>query len=135
MTRTVLSLAAAGEAATGLVLLAYPPIVVRLLFGAEVAGAGMVVSRFAGVALVALGIACWPGGASAHALCGMLTYSALATLYFLWLGVGGEWVGKLLWPAVAAHGVLTILLLWAWFNPPKTTAAKGPISQDSTTTQ
>ena len=53
--KTLLALAAVGEAATGLVLLAYPPIVVRLLFGAEIAGAGIVMSRVAGISLIALG--------------------------------------------------------------------------------
>jgi hypothetical protein len=38
----LLAVAAAGETATGLVLLVYPPIVIRLLFGAEIAGAGIV---------------------------------------------------------------------------------------------
>jgi hypothetical protein len=26
------------------------------------------------------------------------------------LGINGEWVGKLLWPAVVAHAVVTVLL-------------------------
>ena len=58
--RIVLALAAAAEAATGLVLFAYPPIVVRLLFGAEISGAGELVSRVLGIALIGLGVACWP---------------------------------------------------------------------------
>ncbi len=33
---------------------------------------------------------------------------ALATLYLLFLGVGGESVGPLLWPAGGVHAVLTI---------------------------
>jgi hypothetical protein len=44
-----------------LVLLVYPLIVVHLLFGAEIAGTGLAVCRFAGIALIALGLACWPG--------------------------------------------------------------------------
>jgi hypothetical protein len=70
-----------------------------------------------GIALVALGIACWPGR---PALCGMLTYSVLATLYLLYLAIRGQWVGPLLWPAVAAHAVLTILLARAWLMSPNT---------------
>jgi hypothetical protein len=69
--KKLLALAAAGEAAFGLVLLVYPPIVVRLLFNAEIAGAGMVMSRVAGIALIALGVACWPG--SGTGALGMLT--------------------------------------------------------------
>jgi len=110
----LLALAAAGEAATGLVVLAYPPIVVRLLFGAEIAGAGVVISRLAGICLIALGLACWPGsdaGSSlTRALRAMLCYSLLATLYLASLGIRGEWVGSLLWPAVAIHGILSALL-------------------------
>jgi Na+-driven multidrug efflux pump len=123
--KNLLALAAAGEAATGLVLLVYPPIVVKLLFGAEIAGAGVVLSRIAGISLIALGLACWPGRVAARApLCGMLTYSSLATLYLFYLGLGGDWSGKLLWPAIAVHAVLTIFLAWAWFNERKTTEAK-----------
>ena len=82
--KKVLALAATGEAALGLVLLAYPPIVVRLLFGADIAGAGIVMSRIAGIALIALGVACWP---DSTALAGMLTYSAAVTLYLIYLGL------------------------------------------------
>ncbi len=105
--KKMLTLAATGEAAMGLVLLVYPPIVVRLLFGADIAGAGIVMSRIAGIALIALGVGCWPGNT---ALCGMLTYGALAALYLIYIGLAGEWVGSLLWPAVAIHAILTFLL-------------------------
>jgi hypothetical protein len=58
--KKLLLLAAVGEAVTGLVLVVYPQIVVRLLFGAEIAGPGMVMSWVTGIALIALGLACWP---------------------------------------------------------------------------
>jgi hypothetical protein len=118
--KTLLALAALGEAGTGLVLLIYPSIVVRLLFAAEIAGPGVVMSRIAGISLIALGIACWPGRVATWALCGMLTYSLLAMLYLIYLGLGGQWPGILLWPAVAVHAVLTILLARAWLNERKT---------------
>jgi hypothetical protein len=38
MKKYVLALAALAEASTGVILVAYPPIVVRLLFGAEISG-------------------------------------------------------------------------------------------------
>ena len=112
--KKMLVVAAAGEAAFGVVLLMYPPIAVRLLFGAEIAGTGIVMSRVAGIALIALGVACWPGSATgsspSRALRAMLCYSLLATLYLAYLGIRGEWVGSLLWPAVAIHAILTFLL-------------------------
>jgi uncharacterized membrane protein len=110
--KRVLILAAAGEAALGLVLLVYPSIVVRLLFGADIAGAGIVMCRIAGIALIALGGACRPGSP----LVGMLTYSSVVALYLIYLGLAGEWVGSPLWPAVAIHTILTFLLARAWLK-------------------
>jgi len=122
--KKVLALAATSEAAMGLVLLVYPPIVVRLLFGSEIAGAGVVISRIAGISLVALGLACWPGSDGdsglTRALRGMLCYSLLATLFLAYLGIGGEWVGILLWPAVALHVMLTFLLAGSWLKDQQT---------------
>jgi hypothetical protein len=115
MRNRLLAVAAAGEAGTGLVLLVYPPIVVKLLFGADVTGIGAVTSRFAGVALIALGVACWPCRSASYALSGMLTYSSLATLGLLYLALAG-YGGPLLWPAVVLHAVLTLLLARAWFT-------------------
>jgi len=79
MKSRLLAVAAAAEALTGLVLIVYPPLVIKLLFAAEIAGIGVVISRFAGLALTVLGVACWPYGSAPRALCGMLTYSSLAT--------------------------------------------------------
>jgi len=68
MKNTILALSAAAEAGTGLLLLAWPPIVVRLLFGAEISGAGFIMSRIAGIALIGLGVSCWPGNSAVQAL-------------------------------------------------------------------
>src|SRR5437867_1386654 len=111
--KNLLTFAAVGEAAMGLALLVYPPIVIRLLFGAEIAGAGMVISRIAGIALIALGVACWPGRTT---LCGMLTYSALSAAYLAYVGIRGDWSVPLLWPAVVLHAALALLLARAWFK-------------------
>ena len=111
--KKLLTLAAIGETATGLALLIVPSLVVRLLFDAEIVGVGVVMSRLVGIALIGLGVACWPG----PPLFGMLTYSALATLYLSYLGIQGDWVGPLLWPAVVLHAVLTLLLVKAWSKP------------------
>jgi hypothetical protein len=116
----LLTLTAVIEAATGLALMAVPSVVVRLLLGADISGASLPLGRVAGIALLSLGMACWPGrdptGNMAPALRAMLTYNSLATLYLLCLGIGGEWVGPLLWPAVVTHAVLTLLLGRAWIT-------------------
>jgi hypothetical protein len=116
MKNRVLAIAAVAEAATGMALLIFPSLVGRLLLGADLAGVANPVARVAGIALLALGVACLP---SCTALCGMLTYSLLATPYLLYLAIRSEWVGPLLWPAVLLHVILTILLARAWFQSRK----------------
>lgn len=46
----------------------------------------------------------------------MLTYSVLAAVYLLALGLGGALGGTLLWPAMIAHAVLSALLARAWLR-------------------
>jgi hypothetical protein len=106
--KKVLIFAALGEAATGLALLIVPSLVGQLLLGEELSGVAIPVARVAGIALIALGIACWPGPPRI----GMLTYSTLATLYLGYLGFAGGSSGILLWPAVVLHVILTALLTW-----------------------
>ena len=96
--KKVLVLAAVSEAATGLALLIVPSLVGRLLLDVELAGASIPVARVLGIALIALGVACWLGTPRV----GMLAYSAVVTLYLLYLGVRGEWVEPLLSPAICA---------------------------------
>jgi hypothetical protein len=98
------------EEATGLALLMVPALVGNVLIGSPLDRMGISLARFAGIALIALGVACWPGTPR----CGMLTYNALATVYFLYLAICGEWVGVLVWPVIVLHGVLTLLLCRAW---------------------
>jgi hypothetical protein len=126
--RKVLALAAVGEAATGLMLIAYPPLVVRLLCGLEVSGSGIILSRIFGISLISLGLACWPANGSSQPLLGMLTYTALATVYLVVFGLGGS-AGILLWPAVVLHAVLTVLLGGAWVKQRKTPARVGAYSK------
>jgi hypothetical protein len=118
----LLALAAAIEAGTGVALMVDPPLVTQLLLGAEVSGAAIAVARVAGVGLLSLGLACWPGidaGDAARPRRALLTFNVLITLYLLFLGIRGEWVGRLLWPAVVLHAVLTVLLARAWFQARK----------------
>jgi len=104
--KRVLFLAAVGEGATGVALLFIPSLVGRLLLGVELTGVTLPVARVAGIALVSLSIACWPG----TPLIGMLTYSTAVTLYLAYVGFAGGLSGALLWPAVVLHVILTALL-------------------------
>jgi hypothetical protein len=108
--KKVLIVAAVAETVTGLALLIVPSLVGQLLLGEQLTGVAVPVARVAGIALLALGIACWPG----PPLVGMLIYSAVITLYLAYLGFVGGFAGVFLWPAVALHAVLSALLGRAW---------------------
>ena len=114
--KSALIFAAVGEAATGFALLIVPSLVGQLLLGEELIGVAVPVARVAGMALIAFGIACWPG----TPLIGMLTYSAAVTLYLTYLGFAGGLSGILLWPAVILHVILTALLIRATTNDKRT---------------
>jgi hypothetical protein len=105
--KPVLVLAAVAEAATGAALLVVPSLVGRLLLGEELAGVAVTVARVAGIALIALGIACWPGPPRV----GMLAYGAAVTIFLAYVGLSGRG-GVLLWTAVVLHAILTALLAW-----------------------
>ncbi|MBK7954139.1 MAG: hypothetical protein IPK02_09360 [Candidatus Accumulibacter sp.] len=104
-----LTFAAIGEVATGLTLLVVPSLVGRWLFGEDLTGVALPIARVAGIALIGLGVACWPG----TPLVGMLIYSAAVTLYLAYLGLADGLTGLLLWPAVVLHASLTALLTLA----------------------
>jgi len=126
-----LAFAALAEAATGVALIVVPSLVARLLLGTELSGVAVAVGRVAGISLLSLGFACWPGKEPTRAaFCGMATYGLFVTLYLLYLGIRGEWVGSLLWPAVALHAVLTLLLARAWFSA-RSAVTKQPIAGDT----
>ena len=110
--KRVLVIAAISEAATGLALLLVPSLVGHLLFGVELTDSALTVARVTGIALISLGVACWPG----TPLVGMLTYSAAVTLYLAYVGLAGGSTGILLWPAVVLHVILTALLIRAAKN-------------------
>ena len=114
--KRVLIFAAIGEAGTGLALLLFPSLVGLLLLGKELTGIAIPVARVAGIALIALGITCWPG----TPLAGMLTYSAAVTLYLAYVGFVGGLTGILLWPAVVLHLILTALLTQASISDKET---------------
>jgi hypothetical protein len=115
--RGVLAFAAVGEAATGLALLIAPSLVGQLLLGSDLTGIAVPVARVAGIALISLGVACWPGTPRV----GMLVYSAVMTAYLAYLGFAGM-NGRLLWPAVVLHAILTLLLARALARGKETTA-------------
>ena len=80
-------------------------------------------------ALLALGLACWPSGqrtgSGSPAFRAMLIYNVLIALYLGYLGTAGHLAGMLLWPGVALHIVVALLLARTWHDERRTRATIG----------
>jgi hypothetical protein len=110
----LLTLTALIELLTGLALIVVPTVVVRLLLGGEISGAAIPLGRVAGVALLALGVACWlasydenscvaRGVASA-----MVIYNLGVVLVLGAAGIQSRPIGIALWPAVILHAAMGV---------------------------
>jgi hypothetical protein len=114
----MLLVAAIEPAATGIILLISPALFGWLVLGSDLFEAGQTLGRLAGIVLISLTTACWPPRAPASAplaaVHALLVYNLLATIFLIYVGVGGRVVGLLLWPAVVLHAILTMLIIRAW---------------------
>jgi hypothetical protein len=90
-TKTLVTLAAGLEVATGVALSLSPTLVVRVLFGADLSDGGVAVGRVGGFALLSLAIACWPHkDAFAPATRALFLFNLLAALNLGYFKVGGS---------------------------------------------
>ncbi len=116
--RKVLAFSAVAEIGTGVAFMIDPALVVTLLLGTDVTGAGIPLGRCFGIALVALGVACWPSrkpaASTGSAQRAMLVYNALIAAFLGWLGIAAHMGGLLLWPAVVLHAGVALLLASAY---------------------
>lgn len=114
----ILAFAAAVELCTGLALASVPATIAPLILGAALSNDGTLICRLLGVALLALGLACWPphlqADSGSPAFRAMVLYNALIALYLTYVGALGHVSGLFLWPIVALHGAVALLLLWTW---------------------
>jgi hypothetical protein len=103
------------ELLAGLSLLLLPGLSLDLLLGAvNPAPEALGLSRFAGVALIAIGVMCHSGTVgpvSWWMLAGMLVYNAGAAAVLGYIGANLGLSGPLLWPAVILHAGLTMWVL------------------------
>lgn len=111
--RGLVALATGLEAITGVARMLAPGVLVALLLGGAPADAGIAVGRVAGIALLALGLACWPGCDLRAASRGLLVCNLPAAVYSGYIAVSGVVSGILWWPAFGAHTLLAMLLAFA----------------------
>ena len=109
--KRLLAFTSLAEGGFGLLLLSAPAVILKLLFNLDMDSAGDITARLAGLAITALAVACWPEEGASCPYYGMLTWSVLAALGLVLIGLAGH-AGILLWPGVVVHGTLSVLFLW-----------------------
>ena len=113
-TRVVMRLGVAIELIIGFTLLVIPDVVIRALIAADGGTTSTIVGRVLGGALIGLGIA----GASARGrtperpiVLAYVVYNVSTAAVLAAAGVAGTASGILLWPVVAVHALLALVLL------------------------
>jgi Kef-type K+ transport system membrane component KefB len=115
VTKNLLIVTAILETATGVALMASPPVPVSLLLGASLdTPGGLSVARVAAAALLSLGVACWlarddgqsrPGRA---VIAAMLVYDIAVAAVLAYAALGFGATGVALWPVVVLHTALAV---------------------------
>ena len=115
MKKTLLIVTALIEAGAGVALLGCPSAAVKLLLGSPLdTAAAETLGRVAGVALFALGVACWlaSGDARSRAARGlvaaMLVYNFGVAVLLAVAGIQSQTMGLALWPAVILHAGMAV---------------------------
>lgn len=108
--RRLLTITALIEVATGLAILAAPSSVSQILLGAALeTPASLVVARVAGLALLALGLACWvarrdhASRAAYGLIVSMLIYNAGVSTLLTYVSLGEGLSGPGTWPVIVGH--------------------------------
>jgi hypothetical protein len=112
--KNLLAVSGVLEVATGLSLVLFPSTIAALLLGAPLdAALGLTVARVAGVALLALGAACWFARLHGHTpvakgiVEAMLLYNVGIVAVFGYSAVVSGVSGIGLWPVVVTHVAMT----------------------------
>jgi len=123
--KNLLTLEAVIEVGAGLGMVVLPSLLVTLLLGSSLATpVALTVARVAGVALLALGIACWLArhdgqSRAARGLLGaMVVYNAGVFMVLAYAGIalGLQSIG--LWPVVVVHAAMTVWCVMGLVNKP-----------------
>lgn len=117
-TKTLLTISASIELATGIAVIASPRIVAAVLFAPELTPSGVAIARVGGCGLVSLAMACWPRGACLpgerdheQPIRALFLYNLLAACYLGYLELSGDFASPFLLPAAALHTILALLFI------------------------
>ena len=111
--KTLLSVKFFVEVAAGLALLLVPSVAVSLVLGVPLEGSGgLILARFGGVVLLALGVACWrarnhsESRGAIRLVIALLVYDVSVVVLLLTARLAAHMSGIALWPAVFLHSGL-----------------------------
>ncbi|MNF82110.1 hypothetical protein D3C85_1299930 [compost metagenome] len=111
--RNITAVGVFAEIATGMGLFLVPSTLSTYLLGISGDDSFMLICRFFGISLMALGIACWRSERGSPGFLALLAYNVSAALYIAYVGLFLT-NAPLLWPAVGFHFVMSIFLIRAW---------------------
>ena len=133
--KNLLTVTAAIELGAGLVMVVLPALAAASLFGSELSTpVALVMARMAGVAPLALGVACWlarTNGQSraARGLAGAMgVYNAGVVALLVYAAMGLGLSGILLWPAVLLHAAMTLWCVMCLRQKPAKTIGHADLS-------
>ena len=136
--RQILVFSAAAEAGTGIAPMIAPSVVIPLLIRENTTDLAIWLGRFVGIALLSLGMACWPErhrlDVYARRIPRMLAYNTLVALLFAYYRCGRARGRPVVWPAAVLHVVIA-LLLWMRRCDARRTARAEAISAATSATR
>jgi hypothetical protein len=113
--KNLLTVTAVIELGAGLAFVILPSAAVTLLLGPSLdITAALTLARLAGVALIALGVACWfarldvQSSAARGLVGGMVVYNLGAVVILGTAGIRSQTVAVALWPAVVLHAGMAV---------------------------
>ena len=114
--KSLLTVTALIEGATGVALLVVPSVIVELLLGAGLSSPqSFVLGRIAGAALVSIGVACWlarrADAVVTGLVAGMLIYNVAVPVLLIYAAMADGMQGVALWPASILHVMLAVWCL------------------------
>jgi hypothetical protein len=125
MMKKLLFVTAVIELGAGAALMCFPSVMMALLLGPGLdTAAALTLGRVTGVALFALGVACWLARHDAHSraarglVAAMVVYNLGAVAFLGAAGVRSQTVGVALWPAVVLHAVMAVWCITTFLRKP-----------------
>ena len=123
--KNLLTVEAVAEVGTGLMLVALPSLLTALLLGSSLdTPVALSVSRMFGIALLALGVACWlarhdwQSRATRGLVGAMVLHNVAIAIVLAYSGIALGLSGIGLWPVVLFHATMAVWCVMSLLNKP-----------------